>query len=57
MKAHHPPMDCKQSFIRSIRTWNTVGQNVVDFVREASATGVIPEGINHTLITLIPKVS
>ncbi|KAK2646480.1 hypothetical protein Ddye_021675 [Dipteronia dyeriana] len=40
------------------KSWNTVGQNVVDFFSRSFcfATGVILEGMNCTLITLIPKV-
>ncbi|KAF8413392.1 hypothetical protein HHK36_001373 [Tetracentron sinense] len=36
--------------------WAIVSGNIVDLVKLAFESGVIPEGLNHSLITLIPKV-
>ncbi|XP_019171913.1 PREDICTED: uncharacterized protein LOC109167347 [Ipomoea nil] len=36
--------------------WDVVGDDVFLLVKEAFATGTLPEGLNETLIALIPKV-
>lgn len=38
------------------REWNTVGDTVVNQVKEFMDTGNLPTGINDTLIALVPKV-
>lgn len=37
--------------------WNLVGSDVIDIVTKAFRDGKIPHGLNHTLITLVPKTS
>ncbi|KAL6202672.1 hypothetical protein ACLB2K_026377 [Fragaria x ananassa] len=37
--------------------WNMFSNEVFNLVSNAFSTGVIPEGLNHTLITLVPKVA
>lgn len=36
--------------------WNLCGDKIVKLVMTAFSTGIIPYGLNHTLITLVPKV-
>lgn len=36
--------------------WNIVGQDVIEFCRKYMRTGVLPSGVNQTLVCLIPKV-
>lgn len=35
--------------------WDLIGQDIIDLVIHAFRTGHIPSGLNHTLITLVPK--
>ncbi|KAL6216513.1 hypothetical protein ACLB2K_009736 [Fragaria x ananassa] len=37
--------------------WNMFSNEVFNMVSNAFSTGVIPEGLNHKLITLVPKVA
>lgn len=36
--------------------WNIVGVDVVEFFNRFIVEGVLPEGVNHTLVCLIPKI-
>lgn len=36
--------------------WNLCGDDIIKLVSTAFSTGTIPEGLNHTLITLVPKI-
>lgn len=38
------------------RYWNYTSEAVCNIVRNAFSTGLVPEGLNSTLISLIPKV-
>lgn len=50
-------MGCKQYFFRPYSNrGGVVGPSVTNMVKEAFLNGCIPEGINQTLRTLIPKV-
>ena len=37
------------------RTWDTIGETVIKEVREIFVTRIMPNNLNQTLITLIPK--
>lgn len=39
------------------KEWNTVGQSVIEQARSFFRTGDMPEGLNDTLISLVPKVN
>lgn len=36
--------------------WNVVGTSVVSFIKNFLDSGIMPEGMNDTLITLVPKI-
>ncbi|XP_031131901.1 uncharacterized protein LOC116033288 [Ipomoea triloba] len=38
------------------RMWDVVGVSLCDFVKSAIHTGVLPEGVNDTILTLIPRI-
>ncbi|XP_019166674.1 PREDICTED: uncharacterized protein LOC109162425 [Ipomoea nil] len=38
------------------RTWDTVGDSIFWMVKNAFQSGILPDGVNDTLLTLIPKV-
>lgn len=35
--------------------WDLIGPNLIDIVTQAFRLGAVPAGLNHTLITLVPK--
>ena len=37
--------------------WDLCAPEIVDVVKQAFSSGIIPAGLNHTLITLVPKIS
>ena len=36
--------------------WSVVGADVIRFCQDFMLTGVLPEGVNQALVTLIPKI-
>lgn len=36
--------------------WNTCNTEIVQLITHIFTTGTIPRGLNHTLLTLVPKV-
>ena len=42
--------------ISNKKTWNIVGPSMCDLVLQFLDTGVLPNGLNETILTLIPKV-
>lgn len=36
--------------------WSVVGTDVFDFCRDFMLTGELPQGVNNTLVCLIPKI-
>ncbi|KAL6134809.1 hypothetical protein ACLB2K_067037 [Fragaria x ananassa] len=37
--------------------WDLCAPEIMDVVKQAFSSGIIPAGLNHTLITLVPKIS
>lgn len=35
--------------------WNLIGKDIIELVSHAFRVGKIPNGVNHNLITLVPK--
>ncbi|XP_050222264.1 uncharacterized protein LOC126672356 [Mercurialis annua] len=51
-----PSSDGMSAMFFFIKFWNVVGRDVTDLVLKFLESGIMPPNLNHTFITLIPKI-